>query len=601
MSNRTLLNMWEAFEVSGFKNISLYQSAIFRFTIPGLGGRKPSGARLNSKEIAAALKILSSISIAPDTAGYLREAQKQTFALLNISKHRQRQPRYYLNQFINWGIANDFFPFVKSSEEKQDYIFYPQKINYIKTTNRKKICKFAFSFNVDDYVTESLSPEQIQQHLQRISQEFNDFKKYEVTTQGIRLASAKNHENLLKQFLGWLYKTGQFSLAETSLSKIVPYIKLNFKISEFSSEENPWLSQIIAKAKALENITDEANCLVNLIKEFFEWLENTPSPCTQKFYVGALIAYSKYVYRAATNKAMALNFEDIPLINRLKVLQKEVESINKDNSNSSSKYLPWGDVLKVLENLRFEADLETRKDKGNYKRKRSLPAKAKSLQKFLLLGFFVLVPPSRQRVIRELELSRTLKYGIFENGRFTSFEKVANPNEAKYYIHLQPEDYKTGDIYKEWLGEFPNTEFSEGSKFYDYLNRWLFRGYQDENGKWHGMRELIAASGEKTVFVKEEKGLSFSNESGIAAKIKRFFVRWTGVPITPHDLRHLYRTYIDDPATGATPEEKESAAYWMRHSSKTAAKTYSHLDNEKKLRAGTQLSSRINQMLLGSS
>jgi hypothetical protein len=593
--------MWEAFEVSGFKNISLYQSAIFRFTIPGLGGRKPSGARLNSKEIAAALKILSSISIAPDTAGYLREAQKQTFALLNISKHRQRQPRYYLNQFINWGIANDFFPFVKSSEEKQDYIFYPQKINYIKTTNRKKICKFAFSFNVDDYVTESLSPEQIQQHLQRISQEFNDFKKYEVTTQGIRLASAKNHENLLKQFLGWLYKTGQFSLAETSLSKIVPYIKLNFKISEFSSEENPWLSQIIAKAKALENITDEANCLVNLIKEFFEWLENTPSPCTQKFYVGALIAYSKYVYRAATNKAMALNFEDIPLINRLKVLQKEVESINKDNSNSSSKYLPWGDVLKVLENLRFEADLETRKDKGNYKRKRSLPAKAKSLQKFLLLGFFVLVPPSRQRVIRELELSRTLKYGIFENGRFTSFEKVANPNEAKYYIHLQPEDYKTGDIYKEWLGEFPNTEFSEGSKFYDYLNRWLFRGYQDENGKWHGMRELIAASGEKTVFVKEEKGLSFSNESGIAAKIKRFFVRWTGVPITPHDLRHLYRTYIDDPATGATPEEKESAAYWMRHSSKTAAKTYSHLDNEKKLRAGTQLSSRINQMLLGSS
>jgi integrase len=162
---------------------------------------------------------------------------------------------------------------------------------------------------------------------------------------------------------------------------------------------------------------------------------------------------------------------------------------------------------------------------------------------------------------------------------------------------LQPEDYKTGDSYGEWLGEFPNTEFPDGSKFYDYLNRWLFQGYQDANGEWHGMRELIAAPGVTTVFATEKLGKAYRLDL-IKNKITNIFRRWTGVPVSPHDLRHLYRTYIDDPAIGATPEEKESAAYWMRHSSEMAKKIYSHLECEKKLRLGAQMSERLNQQLL---
>lgn len=104
MNNGTLLNVWESFENSGCKDISLCQSALFRYTIPGLGGRQPSGARLSSKEIAAGLKILASISISPDIGNRLVEAQKQTFALLKTPKQRQRQPRYYLKQFSDWGI-----------------------------------------------------------------------------------------------------------------------------------------------------------------------------------------------------------------------------------------------------------------------------------------------------------------------------------------------------------------------------------------------------------------------------------------------------------------------------------------------------------------
>jgi len=595
MNNRTLLDAWEAFDVSSSKDISAHQSALFRFTLPGLGGHKPTGARLTSKEIAVTLKTLASIPISPDIEERLKEAQKQTFDLLNTPKKRQRQLRYYLNQLIDWGIKNQFFPSsIEALEEKPQYTFYPDKITYIKTTNRGKLNKFIFSFDVGDYAAEPLQPEQIQQHLQRINAELTSFKKYQI--QHIREVTANKNERYLKLILGWLYREKSVSLAEISLSNLVPFMRLRFQGTEFGLEEDPYLSKIKAEAKALDLIKYEANRLVNLMEEFFGWLENPPSSGTKQTYINALIAYSKYVYRSETDKTMALNFEDIPITNRLKVFHKEVENSKKNNSNSSHKYLPWQEVLEVLEKIRFEADLETSK-RGRYQGKRSLLSQAKSLQKFILLGLFVLIPPSRQRVVRELEMGRTLKYGIFENGRFTSFEKMANPSEAKYYVHLQPEDYKTGDIYGEWLGEFPNTEFPDGSKFYDYLNRWLFQGYQDANGEWHGMRQMIAAPGVKTVFVKDIARKSYIG-SDMAEKIKAIFTRWAGVPITPHDLRHLYRTHIDDPATGATAEEKESAAYWMRHSSKMAAKTYSHLNNEQKLRAGAQMAERLNQQLL---
>lgn len=595
MNSRTLRDAWNAFEYSSPKDLSLYQSALFRFSLPGLGGRKPSGARLTSKEIAASLKILASISISSDIEERLREAQKETFALLNTPKKRQRQLRYYLNQFIDWNIKKEFFPSAKLSEEKSQYIFYPKKTNHIKTRKPREK-KFSFSFNVNDYVAEPLQSEQLQQHLQRINQEFISFRKYQTTNQDNREPTAEKHERQLKLILGWFYREKSVPLAEISLNKLVPFIRLDFQIREFDFEENPWLSQIIAKAKALENIKDEARHLVDVMREFFGWLRHTPSIGTKQLYIDALIAYAKYVYRHETDETMAVNFEDIPIINRLRVFHNEVKSSKRSNSNIHNKYLPWTDVLDVIKGLRLEADLETIKA-GNQRINRALSAKAKSLQDFVLLGFFVLIPPSRQRVIRELELGRTLKYGIFFNGQFTPVEKMTNSSEAKYYIHLQPEDYKTGDIYKEWIGEFPNTEFPDGSKFYDYLNRWLFRGYQDKNGDWHGMREVIAAPSVKTVLVGENLGKPYDIRR-MGQKIKNIFTRWTGVPISPQDLRHLYRTYIDDPATGATAEEKESAAFWMRHSSRTAKKIYSHLKCEQKLRLGAQMSQRLNQQLL---
>src|SRR5919199_480751 len=238
-NNRTLLDAWDAFEVSGSKDVFLHQSALLRFTLPGLGGHKPTGSRLRSREIASALKMLASIPISDDIAERLREAKRQTFDRLNTPKPRQRQPRYYLNQFIAWGIQNQFFPSsTKLPEENKSYVFYPYKITYAKVTNRGKTNKFIFSFDVDDYAAEPLAAEQIQQHLQRINTELTSFKKY--PDQKRREVTTNKHEKYLKLILGWFCREKGVSLAEISLSKIVPFIKLKFQMREFASEKNPW-------------------------------------------------------------------------------------------------------------------------------------------------------------------------------------------------------------------------------------------------------------------------------------------------------------------------------------------------------------------------
>jgi hypothetical protein len=459
--------------------------------------------------------------------------------------------------------------------------------------------------NPEDYWDSGLKIEEVRNELNRIQSSLEVFESYYSNFKGNRKVTVDKNSRQILLLLGWLYREKQVSLSELSFNSLVPFINLNPKLRDFSDKENPWMEQMLAKAIAMEDIKEEANKLVDLLIDFFSWLKTPPSLETKRNYIGSLINLAKYIYRNQTDKTMAKDFEDIPLITRLRVFDSDLKKApNSKSLKKVDKYIPWSTVLQVLEKLRFEADLTTWnngiRNNGRLKfHRRPIVPIAKALQKFVLVGMFVLTPPPRQRVVRELELGRTLKYGLFVDGQFIPAEKMSNPSKAKYYIHLQPEDYKTGDTYGEWLGEFPNVRFSNGKSFYDYLNRWLFCGYQDDAGNWHGMRELLVKEDTNTVFVKDVAGDSYDEQS-MGHRIKAIFRRFTGVPVTPHDLRHIFRTYIEDPCTKATAEEKESAAFWMRHSDKTARKTYAHLDCDKKLRLGTALCNRINQQFLNS-
>jgi hypothetical protein len=86
------------------------------------------------------------------------------------------------------------------------------------------------------------------------------------------------------------------------------------------------------------------------------------------------------------------------------------------------------------------------------------------------------MPPDRQRTFRELTFGKTLKYGIRDEKRntFTSYDKLKQEEEPKYYIHLLSHQYKTGDTYGTYWHEIKNVTYKDGKQFYDYLNQWLF-------------------------------------------------------------------------------------------------------------------------------
>jgi hypothetical protein len=601
-NQQNLREVWEAIEEAVSPNeASLMRSALLRFTIPGLGGPKAIGDRLKNKEMINALNFLSTILIDENTPETLCVAQIKTFEILKTPKERQRQLRSYLNKFIALSTEKGFFLSAIEKGQPNEYRFYPEgyKFQNVKTTNRKGNVKFTLSLDPKDYEGSNLELEAVSKELTRIQESLKGFENYCLKVDEKRKPTSANHQYFILLIWGWLYTEKKISLNEIGFSSLVPFIDLKPEIGDFLDKKDPWMAHMLAKAIANEAIKKEANKLVALLNDFFTWLRNTPSTNTKKIYVQSVIALAKYVYRDQTDKTMTLSFEDIPIITRLRVFHAELDkkNNNRNSSKTINKYIPWDEVLQAFEKLRFEAGLtkiQCRKEKYTFTKNRRMSAIAKSLQDCVLLGMYILVPPPRQRVIRELELGRTLKYGLFINENFTPAEKLPNPDEAKYYIHLQPQDYKTGDTYGEWLGEFPNTQFSDGTCFYDYLGRWLFKGYQDDNGNWHGMRSILAREDTKTVFVAERTGESYPQQR-MTVKIKNLFYRWTGVPLSPHDLRHIYRSYIENPDTGATHGEKESAAFWMRHSDKMAKKVYAHLDCKDKLVLGANLSQRINE------
>jgi integrase len=83
--------------------------------------------------------------------------------------------------------------------------------------------------------------------------------------------------------------------------------------------------------------------------------------------------------------------------------------------------------------------------------------------------------------------------------------------------------------------------------------------------------------------------------------ISNLFKSYTGVPVSPHALRHIFCTYLDeleeDHKIGLA--ERRSFAHWMKHSLEMQQKDYNHTKQEAKLRPGEKAMDLINQDFLG--
>lgn len=142
-------------------------------------------------------------------------------------------------------------------------------------------------------------------------------------------------------------------------------------------------------------------------------------------------------------------------------------------------------------------------------------------------------------------------------------------------------------------------------------NPWLYHGYQKEDGTWAGLREamvlchprhaerLSAPNARPRIDPKTHNYFFLSTTGkGIHADclleiFTGFFKKFAGVPVTPHTLRHIFRTHLKD--LEATSNQLESAATWMKHDVRTAEEFYTHQTQEAKLKPAADLMKSLNQ------
>jgi hypothetical protein len=241
----------------------------------------------------------------------------------------------------------------------------------------------------------------------------------------------------------------------------------------------------MAKAKAAELVDQLAKATVDRIQNYMDWRtarHQGVSIKTEQAFIDAMTCLAKFAYRDQTNTAKARDFADIPLVERLRIARTNLRKKHPNPTRMiplEEKLIPWSEVIRVREDLRKEADMEHTvyihsKTGRPIKRPRALSGIARSMQRFLILAFFTVVPPDRQRTFRELRIGETFKHGLFKGKRFIPADKLP-PEQARFYIHLKNGDYKTSKAYGEFIGELPNEVFPDGKTFYQYLDRWLYQ------------------------------------------------------------------------------------------------------------------------------
>lgn len=537
------------------------QTTLVRYVLPALGLSSLSGKRSTVKDLEIALSCLKSLS--------LKEFAKSSDALEsymainsnNISKKKRRVQRSYLRKLLNWAIelnwiidsrgVSEQFPLTPSIRQPAGQA--RPLLSNLNISGKLKREKYSLGTCWGDYTTFNL-------HLQL--KEFRRFLAKELNQKEVTI---ENNNYCVHQFFGWLYRFNNIQLDDLSLEQLVSYVPLKLEREDFKSRA----AYLDAQADAKDKAKEAAKKTVKLAEKYMEFYSGVAK--SRLVVLNILINIAKFLYKNDTDYDEAKNFEDIPVVQQLRRCYRTHSGIAKVSPKVvpyEKKSVPWPETLKVLWHLKQEADLEFlyhkehRSSTGRRKDKRSEAAIATSIQRFLIVSFLVMLPPDRQQFIRSLEMGKTLVKGAFINGLFVPVEKMSKPSEAEWYSFLSVNEYKTGNTYGKFEGRIPNFNLGDKS-FYDYIELWV--------SKYRAT--LVKPNNEaiKHMFIKPIVGTKFTTD-GVWSLVRSVFMRFTGVPVNPHSLRHCYRTFLND--SNASVEVKRGAAIWMKHDELTAEKHY---------------------------
>jgi hypothetical protein len=336
--------------------------------------------------------------------------------------------------------------------------------------------------------------------------------------------------------------------------------------------KNYFIDQMLVKNAAIMT----ANKTLKLIHEYLDFLGGHSK--SRERYVTTVTALAKFIFRNEFGTEHYPEDRDIPVIRKLKDLRKKLAKEGKGTPQTipyEKKSVSWTKAVEVMEKVRQRHEKKctysTTVRDGITRKKRTDYALARDLQDFLSLAFMILIPPDRARTYYELELGRTLVYGYFADGFFIPARNLQLSDRFKWYIHLQPLDYKTGKVHGEYWGEIPNTLFNNGKRFYEYIVEWLAL-----------RKEILETGGHNCFFIKKKTALHEPlDEKNWNDRIIHLFRREAGVPVAPHQLRSMYITYLNE--IGASPNEKRGAAIAMHHTEQMQERVYNRQGLESKL------------------
>lgn len=585
------------------KKESKIKSCIFRYTLPELGWKTDlTKKKLGPSELTSAFNFVNSLPV-EDLFLFLDAFEhftdKSSLSNQTISKYR-----YELIFFLKWVDSQKILPDLLITEESE---IKPFSFGHFRGKTRTKTRLYPKP-NSENYAI-SLSPESypnselIKDDLVRINQEINDFQLFLQEDLNYLPKTIKVRREIALLYLGWLHHIEKVSLANLSLSFLVPFspIYISPSADKDSYFRNLAFSQ--EKAKSIAKKT------VQLIERFLSWRDFELAPKTKESYVEVALSIAKFIYRQETDICLYQKYQDIPVVCALRILRNKYDNIARHSPSTipyEEKSIHWEKAQWVLEQVRLEATLShceyiDSADQKLKRKRREIEAVAGSMMRFLILALLILIPPGRIGEYNIIRWGKNLKYGLYQEKVFIPAADLDDVTQARFYLHYLPNEYKTGKTYGVWIGELPDTLFRDGTTFYQYLELWLIG--KDVNNpvrkliNFHELipfREVLKPDNHDYVFF----GLINKqpvNEGILAAKVRACFFRLTDVPINPQTLRNMYRTYVDE--LDVDEATSESIAIWMKHDLKTARR-YSRVTMFNNLKPGANLIQRINTSLL---
>lgn len=397
----------------------------------------------------------------------------------------------------------------------------------------------------------------------------------------IQPATYSNFVGDLSRLLGWLHHIEGEPLESLTFSRLIPLVPLS------PDDEELTAVHCFLEQYRLDDVGAEAIKEVSaLLNRYFDF--HAGSLSTQRAIAQALLAVAKFLYYAETARlGLTQDWElnRVPVIRRLRQIYQERQDAEKAAPpviDHASRSIPWEEAVQSFLQMRQAVDTviaqceQSRRIIGKKKGqpKRSLKRVGRDLQRFLIIGLFIVLPPDRNRTVRELEIGRTLLQGRLEGGLFTPAERLPIGTEPRWYIYLGEDDYKTAKFYGESWTEVPDTPLGNNLGFYHYLDLWIqeYRPLFDPN---HEVLFVTTKQGKKTA-QGEPQG-----RGNLTLRVASDFEKYTGVSVTPQRLRPMYVTQLK--SMGVESHVLEAAAVAMHHSRAMQDRVYDRQPRPEKI------------------